>query len=183
MLRFPNRGGVSYTVEFSNDLTHWTTQDEIYGLGHEYVVAMREFTPPPPPEPGAPPAIPSQPATNVSLRIQSASGAAGGTVVSWASLDHSGPLVVRIDGEIDAGWNQIPLFWDRYDAYRFFIWHPSGESVPPVENPPLGPNDSAVLAALETNLPSMNLQIADSVATLPNPHPRTRIQNASGGSK
>ncbi len=54
--------GVLYRVESSHDLSQWTAEDEIYGLGQEYVVPMREFTPPPPPEPGTPPATPPTPA-------------------------------------------------------------------------------------------------------------------------
>ena len=55
---FETAPGVAYTVEVSNNLSNWTPQDEIYGLGGEYAVAMREFTPPPPPPPGSPPANP-----------------------------------------------------------------------------------------------------------------------------
>jgi hypothetical protein len=30
--------GVRYTVESSEDLSNWTSRDEIYGLGNDYVV-------------------------------------------------------------------------------------------------------------------------------------------------
>ena len=53
-LVFPTTPGVGYRVEWSHDLTDWTTDEEVYGLGFDFVVAMREFTPPPPPpEPGS----------------------------------------------------------------------------------------------------------------------------------
>ena len=79
---FRTMAGVSYTVESSTDLTNWASQDEIYGLGHEYVVTMREYTPPPPPPPGTPPASRPAPAINASIRLQRASGPEGGTVVA-----------------------------------------------------------------------------------------------------
>lgn len=48
MLPFPDRSWHHYTVETSDDLAKWTQHETIYGLGHEYVVTMRKFTPPPP---------------------------------------------------------------------------------------------------------------------------------------
>lgn len=149
-----------YTVESSNDLSNWTTQDELYGLGNEYVVTMREYLPPPP---GTPPIIRPAPATNVSLRVQPASGAAGGSAVSWPSLDHGGPVVVRIAGEMDAAWNRIPIFSNRFAAYNFFFWHPGVAAAPPAQNPPLGPKDTAMLAVLEASVSEINLQIAASI--------------------
>ncbi len=171
---FLTTAGVSYTVESSTDLSNWISQDEIYGLGNEYVVTMREYTPPPPPPPGTPPAIRPAPAINASIRLQRASGPEGGIVVAWPSRDHGGPIVVRIAGEMDLGWNQIPLFSNRFDGYYFFIWHPWHVVAPPTVNSPLGLKDSALLAALEASLPAMNQQVAESVfrsrnAPLPGP--------------
>ena len=171
---FRTTAGVGYTVESSTDLSNWTSQDEIYGLGNEYVVTMREYTPPPPPPPGTPPASRPPPAINASIRLQRASGPEGGTVVSWPSHDQGDPIVVRIAGAMDPGWNQIPLFSNRFDGYYFFIWHPWDLVAPPTVNSILGPKDSALLAVLEANLPAMNQQVADSVfrsrnAPLPGP--------------
>ncbi len=160
---FETAPGVAYTVEVSNNLSNWTPQDEIYGLGGEYAVAMREFTPPPPPPPGTPPANPPTLATNVSLRLQPASGTAGGVVVAWRSLDHDGPMIVRIAAEIDPGWNQIPIFWNRFADYNFYFWHPGVAVAPPAVNSPLGPKDSAMLAVLEASVPAINQQIAASI--------------------
>lgn len=161
---FKTTAGVGYTVEVSNDLIHWTTQDEIYGLGNEYAVTMREFTAPPPPPPGTPPAEEPDPAKNASVSFQHASGGAGGTVVSWKSLDHGGPVSTRISGEIVAGWDQMPLFCERYDAYCFFILCSGATTSPPAVNPILGPNDSAMLAVLEASLSAMNQEVTDNVA-------------------
>ena len=171
---FRTTAGVRYTVESSTDLTNWTPQDEIYGLGNEYVVTMREYTPPPPPPPGTPPVIRPAPAINASIRLQRASGPEGGIVVAWPSHDHGGPIVVRIAGEMDPGWNQIPLFSNRFGGYYFFIWHPWYVAALPLSDSILGPKDTALLAALEASLPAMNQQVADSIvlsrnAPLPGP--------------
>ena len=163
---FRTTAGVRYTVQFSNDLTTWTDQDEIYGFGNEYVVPMRQFTAPPAPEPGEPP-LPQPdptPTINASIRMESYSGALGGTVISWASLDHGGPVVVRIAGEMAPEWMQVPLYCNRFGAFVVFVWHPGSVETAPTENPILGTNDSAMLVVLEANLPTMNEEMINSVA-------------------
>ncbi len=162
---FRTTAGVRYTVESSNDLTNWTVRDKIYGLGNEYVVSMRQFTAPPPPEAGAPPPTVLVPSWNASLMMRPASDPAGGTVVSWVSLDDGSPVIVRIAGAMDLAWASIPFFADHYGDYEFFIWHPLEEEPPPAENPMLGTNDSAMLAVLEASLPAMNAQVASSLAS------------------
>ncbi len=137
---FQTTAGVSYQVEVSNDMQHWTTTDRVYGLGHEYVVTMREFTPAPPPEPGVPPPTPtSDPAKSVSIRMQPSTGEAGGTVVAWPSLDNGSAVVVKIHGVMDAGWSSVPLYANRFGDYDFFVWHPDLATTPPLVNPVLGP--------------------------------------------
>ncbi len=161
-----------YTIETSADMATWQPLESIYGLGHEYVVTMREFTPPPPLPPGTPPAAPvSLPFVSASVRMQPATGAAGGTVISWPALDGSGPVVVRIDANLDPAWSQVPLYARRFDDYSFFVWHPDVAIDPPAENPQLGAADSGVLAALEANLPAMNLEVQNSVAQARNAPP------------
>jgi len=54
-LVFKSTAGVLYTVETSNNLTDWNTEETFYGLGHDVLVPMYEYTPPPPPPPGTPP--------------------------------------------------------------------------------------------------------------------------------
>jgi hypothetical protein len=161
---FRTTAGVRYTVESSSNLTNWTVRDRIYGLGNEYVVSMRQFTAPPPPEPGTPPPTVLVPSWNASLMMRPASDPAGGTVVSWVSLDDGSPVIVKIAGTMDLAWASIPLFADHYGDYGFFIWHPVEEESPPTENPMLGTNDSAMLAVLEASLPAMNAQVAASLA-------------------
>ncbi len=161
---FRTTAGVRYTVESTNNLIDWTAQEEIYGLGNEYVVTMRQFTPPPPPPPGGPPILFSPPAKNVSIQMQRCATAEGGTLISWPSLDQSGPISVWIAGEMAPEWFQIPLYCERFDRFYFFIWNPSSTAAPPVISPTLGVNDSAMLAVLEASLPTMNEQVITSVA-------------------
>jgi hypothetical protein len=156
--------GVGYTVQSSENLTTWTAEDSFYGLGGEYVVTMRESTPAPPLPLGSPPAVRPPPTTNVSLRMNRASGTAGGTVICWASLDDGGPRKVRIVGEMVAGWNVIPFYSERFGDFDFFIMHQLPIIAPPVENSFLGEKDTAMLASLEENLAMMNQQVTDSVA-------------------
>jgi hypothetical protein len=130
---------------------------------------MREFSAAPPPDPEAPPppanSAPSQSAT---VRMQPASGAAGGTVVSWPSLDDGGPVIVRIAGAMDPAWASIPLYAQQFGEWQFFVWHPSEQMAPPAANFALGTQDSAMLAALEVSLPAMNLEVANSLANARN---------------
>jgi hypothetical protein len=163
--------GVGYTVEFSNDLSIWIKQDEIYGLGQEYAVTMREFTPAPPPPPGTPPAVPPQPAINASIRMQPVFGEGGGTVVSWASFDHGAPVVIHINGNMDLGWMSVPLYVRSFSNCSFFVGHPGNGIAPVGGNPVLGPKDSAMLAALEESLPAMNQEVAASVIRARNAPP------------
>lgn len=67
-----------------------------------------------------------------------------------------------------SAWNQLPFFWDRYGAHYFFIWHPNTSIATPLENPPLGPLDTALLTQLEASLPTMNQQLTDSLARVRN---------------
>jgi hypothetical protein len=163
--------GIEYRVEASNDLTSWTQTDELYGLGHQYVVAMRELIPAPPPDPEAPPVEVPGPTENASIRMQPSAASAGGTIISWASLDHGGPMIHHIAGVMDPAWESIPLFVDRYGDFNFFITLPSIELDPPEFNSPLGPKDLAMIETLEDNLVAMNQQVAASSAAARNAPP------------
>jgi hypothetical protein len=166
---FRTKAGLRYTVESSHDLTNWTAQEEIYGLGHEYVVTMRQYTPPPPSSRNAPaPPVHFTPVRNASIRMERAAGADGGTVVSWASLDQGGPVVVRIAGDMATEWFQIPIYSERFGNHNFFVWHPPFVVNPPSVNSILGAKDSAMLALLEASLPTMNDQVIASVARIRN---------------
>lgn len=158
--------GVRYQVEFSRDNVNWTPGDEVYGLGHEYVVAIREIK-------AAPSPVSGSSSYNVSVVLQSVSDVAGGTMVSWGSLDGGGPRMVRIAGTLVEGWADFPLYADRYEAYDFFIHHPAAK-VPQFKwEEPLGPLDRAMFAVLEKNLDEMNRKIINSQA-------RVRLAPRSG---
>ncbi len=173
---FKTLPGIGYQVQVSNDLVSWSDIDEVYGLGHEYVVTMRETAPAPPEDPGSPPPSPppttSNPIKSASIRMQPASGTGGGTVIAWPSLDHGGPVIVKIAGSLDENWASVPLYVNGSGDYQFLVWHPSESVEPPATNPPLGPEDAAMLGALEANLPAMNAEVAASAARSRNaPHP------------
>lgn len=163
--------GVKYQMESSSDLVSWNVENEIYGLGQEFVTPMYEFTAPPPPDPNAPPVTPGIPTQQASIRMDPATGSTGGTVVSWVSLDNGAARIYKIDGSMDAGWASIPLFWQTYGSFSFSIWHPMTPVTPPAENPLLGVKDTAMIACLEENLAAMNLEVAASIARSRNAPP------------
>jgi hypothetical protein len=156
--------GVLYRVESTHDLSNWTAGDEIYGMGHEFVTAMREYTPPPPAPPVTPPATPPVPAIHASLRVRPSSGTAGGTVVSWKSLDHGGPAVMLLAQAMTSNWSRMPLYWDRFGNHDFFIGCDGPSIPPPAENRVLGIKDAAMFEELETSFPAINLVVDESVA-------------------
>ncbi len=170
--------GVLYQVESSHDLSQWTADDEIYGVGHEYAVTMREFTPPPPPPPGSGPPTnlpPFIPAKFVTLRIQPSSGIAGGAVVSWRSLDDGSPVNRLLAQTMAPGWIHVPFLSERYGNFYFSIGCGNMAPIPPpVESGELGPKDTAMLTQLETSFPAMNQAVIESTnrpRNVPNPAP------------
>lgn len=121
-LVFQSTAGVNYRVEVSEDLKTWNTQWELYGMGHEFVVPMREVTPP-----ASGPSTPSAPCPVVSVCLQKSSGSAGGTVASWLSLSDRRPITVLLAGEMAAAWSSVPMFIEKYDGYLIPVTHPSHE--------------------------------------------------------
>jgi hypothetical protein len=161
---FQSIPGVVYQFETSSDLSTWTSESEIYGLGHQHVIPIAEVAAPasaPPPDPSNPP-VHLVPYRSVSLKVQLAEGAAGGVVLSWPSLDHGGPMVYRIDGSLHQGWEVALLFTERYEDFYFFIHYPNSPITPPIENPELGSEDAEMVATFEANLGDMNQIVAAS---------------------
>lgn len=153
-------------METSQNLSTWTAGTEIYGLGHEHVIPLLEVAAPPPlppPDPSDPP-LSIVPYTSISLKIQPATGSAGGVILSWPSLDHGGPMIHRIDGTLHQGWEQALLFTEKYDNIYFFIHHPNAPTAPPAQNPTLGTKDSEMVTTFETHLGAMNQIVAESLA-------------------
>ncbi len=182
-LVFQTVAGVQYLVESSNNLTAWNVEEEIYGMGHQFVVAIRQFTPPPPPLPGNPPAVlPPRPVAAPTLIFQPASGTEGGTVVIWKSLDNAGPMTFLVEEDLHEDWSESPLFSKRYGNYYFFIWHRNQAVAPPVANPPLGTRDTAMIAQLATSFADMNEIVAESAAIIRNT-PWTPLVQTPGAAK
>ena len=155
---------MDYRVEVSDDLAEWSTESETYGMGYEFAIPVREAVPPPPPGPGDPPAPIGPPVAFAALRMQRSSGAEGGTVVSWPSLDDGTAVSVFLEAEMHQDWQAIPLFAERYDDHEFFIWHPGNTTAPPAENPPLGAKDAVMFTVLQDHFDDMNLAVANAAA-------------------
>ncbi len=162
--------GVEYTYEFSRDLVEWAEIGKTYGLGQQFAAAMRETAPaPPPPDPENPPATPPA-LTSASITIQPSSGAAGGTVVSWASLDHGNAVSALIPGNMSADWQTVPLFTDAHGAHQFFIIH-STATAPPEGGAQLETKDAAMIADLEAGWADFNTAVAEAAETARNTPP------------
>lgn len=130
--------GVEYTFYHSYDLVGWTEVAKTYGLGHEFAAAMRETAPAPPPaDPQNPPPVP-EPHISASISIVPSSGAAGGTVVSWASLDHGNAVRYLITATMATEWEAIPIFAENYGDHWFAIVQTSTSATPPESNTVLG---------------------------------------------
>ena len=131
--------GVGYTLFHSNDLESWAEIGRTYGLGHQFSAAMRETAPaPPPPDPQNPP-IPAPVSAPASITVQASEGIAGGTVVSWPSLDNGSSVRYLVGGSMSAGWDNVPLFVQTYGTHQFFIFHPTGTTLPLIRTLPWDP--------------------------------------------
>ncbi len=156
--------GVEYTFFYSQDLLVWTEDGETYGLGQEFAAAMRKTAPaPPPPAPGNPPAGQPVP-VNASITIQPSSGTAGGTVVSWVSLDHGNAVRVLIPGNAVAAWQSDPFFAAIHGGYQFFILYTADAVAPPENDPPLDANDTAMIEDLKAGWANINTVAAIAAA-------------------
>ncbi|MCF7676091.1 MAG: hypothetical protein K9M97_12150 [Akkermansiaceae bacterium] len=181
-LVFTTIPGVLYTVESSQDMLTWTAESTLYGMGHDFATPLFQTTAPPPPPAGDPPPPPPVPLPSfrlVSLRMQPADGTEGGTVVSWPSLSGSGGLICHIPEELTADWYGIPLYFESFGTWYFFVSHPPQPVDPPAENPALNGDDATMLAALRENLPLMNQHIPASVERSRNAPPPAPYDPAS----
>ncbi len=179
-LVFRSIPGVVHTVQVSDNLTDWNPYTitgagdggEVYGLGGEIVVPLRQFTPPPPPPPGGggDPPPPGGPAIVASLVLRHATG--GGTLASWRSFDHGAGITVHLEDDLHEDWESTPLFWNRYGNYHLFIWQPgTAPAAPPQEAPLLSPADEDFLALLQDRFDDINAQVAAATAAARNAPP------------
>lgn len=152
--------GVLYRVESSSNLVDWTQETELYGLGQNYTLAMHEVSPPT----GGATSSTAETLTNVSVLARPSAGNSADLVISWPSLDHESPVTFLLSQASATGWNQLPLFSWLQGTYQFFIRFESSPATPPAETPTLGSLDSAMVAAFQTAIPSINEAIANSTA-------------------
>jgi len=151
--------GVEYTFYHSDALETWTEIGKTYGLGQQFSAAMRETAPPPPPaDPDNPPA-PGPVLGQASITIKPSSAPAGGTVVSWPSLDHGNAVQYLITGTMATAWGAVPLFADTHGTHQFFISHTPGNTAPPTGNPILGTKDTEMIADLEAAWTDFNTAV------------------------
>ena len=160
--------GVGYTIETSPDLTEWTPQEEIYGVGQEIAVPMIR-TQPPPNTPPAPP--PANPGVSVWLMMQHAT--AGGIVVYWHSLSapavgqryrffrsHHFPNLVP-----DPAWDNQIAYVKCFGSHNFSVAHPRAMSIAPA-NEPHEAADQAMLDVFEASFATMNQEVHDHTAAV-----------------
>ncbi len=156
--------GLPYVVESGNDLTGWTQEDSIYGFGQEEVVIMKQAPAlpalPPPGTYHTPPPMIRVPVAQIIIRR----GTSGGLVLSWKSLDDATTKIVFLPGLTqDPGWINMPGYVKRFDGYDFHLCNPLLPQTPPASNSTLGLLDTAMVAAFETNFPTMNAEVAAAV--------------------
>ncbi len=156
--------GLPYVVESGNDLTGWSEEDSIYGFGQEEVVIMKQApalpAPPPPGTYHTPPPMIRVPAAQIIMRR----GTTGGIILSWKSLDDTSAKIVFLPGLTqDPGWINMPGYVRRFGGHDFYLCNPLLPQVPPATNSTLGPLDTAMVAAFETNFPTMNAEVAAAV--------------------
>jgi hypothetical protein len=164
-LVFKSTAGVLYTVETSNNLTDWNTEETFYGLGHDVLVPMYEYTPPPPPPPGTPPAeLPPRPLfASLTLRREASPGT--GTIVSWRSLEGGAPIITRIDTALHPDWENQILHTHQANGYHLFIFgHYQAEVATPTPLPTLTTADQTLLDHVAAHLPAINLQVENATA-------------------
>ena len=156
VLVFETTPGVVYRVRSSPDLITWDEGIEHYGLGSEFLVPVAEIQPPNDPPAGGV----SNPGQFVSLIMQPAAAPSTGLVMSWASLDHGGPMVVGLDVTPDPGWEQNPLYSQAFGDHRFFIMRMTQTAEFPDPVTTMGPGDQAMWTAFETNFAAMDAEVA-----------------------
>ena len=172
--------GVEYTFYHSHGLESWTEIGRTYGLGHQFSAAMRETAPaPPPPDPQNPPP-PGSVSLPASITIKPSSGTAGGTVVSWPSVDHGNAVQYLITGTMATAWSSVPLFAETYGTHQFFISHTPGNTAPPAANPVLETKDAAMIADLEAAWSAFNTSVTTAQQTAINTPPPPPAPDAKG---
>lgn len=160
------RAGFHYTLQESNDLATWRDVTSFHSLGHVHTHPLLRTATPPTPDPTSPTAEP--PSTvqthTAAILLQPAPG--GGTLACWNSFENQTLITVRLETTLDTAWPLIPLYFQDHGNFHLFARQPDFPLADPgPENPPLNGLDELLFETLAGHLPSMNTQVADSVAT------------------
>lgn len=150
--------GVRYQVESSQNLVDWHQETALYGLGQDYTVPMHAISS------GGATATSGNAITNVSLMVRPSATNSGDLVISWPSLENEAPITQLVPNASAIGWNQLPLFSWPQGTYQFFIRFETSPATPPANAPTLGSEDTAMVAAFQAAIPSINEAIGNSTA-------------------
>ncbi len=157
---FPTVPGVLYELQTSEDLVAWTSQETIYGLGHNLHLSLFELEEAPPAAPGAGQPFVFPPRVNVFMLARPARD--GGIVLSWRSLEVGGPMLHRwVSGDLDPAWQRMPFYSRLFGSHYLFVGASIQSPVarPEVENQ-LSSTDSAAVSIFVDNLAAMNAEVA-----------------------
>lgn len=194
-LSFPlEPGGLSW-VEKSNDLETWSPQAYFWGFNPSDAVSWPLFSvAKPDPVTGVPqteldPNYEAPTPANLLLEFSSS-----GLIVNWTSLDDTNPIYedrarlryqVNFIADYTNLWAFFPLYAKQFGDFYFVLLgyrsDSGGYSIIPPYNPTLGPKDTEMLAELLQALPSIETELAGSLAngqTPPSSPPPSGEQHA-----
>lgn len=170
--------GVVYHLQKSETLAQggWNNIASTYGNGEDWVCPVFPGTEPLASPPPGTPVLPTQPTNPIRMAfLVLEKTAAGSTLVSWSSLDDLTPR-----RELLAGITLHPA-WDDFNTGYFnfhgnYVFGISPRLASPVaytaSSSPLGPLDAAMLAAFAAALPTITVNIQNSVANAANYTPQ-----------
>ena len=149
------KAGSRYHIEFSPDLVNWTTEAIRYGYADGQILSQPLFeltqaaSPPPAGDP-------DPPRMSVNLMMRGVPGTPG-VSLSWMSLDGGAPVQYYLaDKTLDPAWGQVPVFAAHDDAYSVGVMFLGSHPGVIPENIPLGPEDTAFVAAFGLLIETMN---------------------------
>lgn len=169
-LRVQTVPGVVYHLQKSHTLAaeDWTTLSTTYGTGGEWICPVFPGSAPSVPLPAGTPHLPSATATihrMAYLILEKTT--AGGTLISWTSLDDQTPRRMLLPGIVlDPVWEEFESgYFNQHGNYLFAL---SPHLYTPVTftaaAPTLGTLDTAMVAAFTAALPTITANIQNSVA-------------------
>lgn len=169
-LRVQTVPGVLYHLQVSESLEDgsWATVDTTYGSDAEWICPLMQGAAPVTPPPANQPVIPAVPANPIRLAYLILERTdAGGTLVSWCSLDdHTAKRMVLPGVTLDPVWEEFESSYMNQHGNHYFALSPnlhrpvsfSGAGIT------LGTLDSAMIADFTASLPAITANITNSVA-------------------